>query len=391
MYKKLRGLSFILFASLLLTSCVSSKVADTKTTPKMSSTPSPQVIQVAPPSSDTPLQPTTPQKTIQQSLPTVSKVATISRTEKTGLDHRPEVLTFANQVAAKHNLDRNWILEILSYTKIQPRIIEAMDRPAESKIWGEYRPIFITEKRINDGVNFYKTYEQELQAAYQQYGISPEVIVAIIGVETSYGSNRGSWAVLDALATLSFDYPRRAAYFTKELENFFVILNRTQLEPFSYLGSYAGAMGFPQFMPSSYLAYAVDFDGDNLPDLWNNPVDAIGSVANYLAKHGWVRGGTVAQEVQLTGGNDHYLTYVHSGKLTPPKHTVAQLKQAGITTYVSDSAKATLYEFQLAKNDSSLSEWWLGFQNFYTITRYNHSPLYAMAVYQLADNIRKRR
>mgnify|MGYP001183576352 FL=1 len=316
---------------------------------------------------------------------------TPSRSTKSGLANRKDVQAFADRVARNNNLDRDWVLDILSRTELKPKIVEAMNRPAEGMIWGQYRPIFITDKRINDGVKFYHTHQKALERAYNQYGVAPEVIAAIIGVETSYGQNRGNWAVLDALATLAFDYPRRAEFFSKELENFFVILNETKLEPFSYKGSYAGAMGFPQFMPSSYLAYAVDFDGDGLRDLWNNPVDAIGSVANYLAKHGWVQDGTVALEVKIPTGNTAHLQYKHTGRLVPPKYSVATLKAAGVQTYAHNNNKANLFEFEMEKNNPAASQWWLGFQNFYSITRYNHSPLYALAVHQLAEGIKARK
>ena len=215
------------------------------------------------------------------------------------------------------------------------------------------------------------------------------MIAAIIGVETGYGQNKGSWKVVDALSTLAFEYPRRASYFSGELANFFKILNENGGDPFSYRGSYAGAMGYPQFMPSSYLAYAVDFDGDGKRDLWNNPVDAIGSVGNYLMKSGWVRGGKIAEEVQVSKQNLAYQQLKQSGRLTPPKESIQTLRNAGvIIPNGTPNAKVTLFEFEVSA-EPKVDEWWIGYQNFYAITRYNHSKLYALAVYQVAEAIRR--
>lgn len=309
---------------------------------------------------------------------------------QSNLAQRADVQNFIQKASREHNLNPEWMRKILNHTNLQPKIIEAMNRPAEGVMnWGRYRPIFMTEKRINDGVNFFNQHRTTFERAEAQYGVDKYVIAAIIGVETSYGQNRGSWLVLDALATLAFDYPRRAEFFSKELGNFFKILSETGRDPFSYKGSYAGAMGYPQFMPSSYLAYAVDFDGDGHRDLWNNPVDAIGSVANYLAKHGWVRGAKVAEKVSVSPNTTAYHSLKHSGRLTPPKHSLAQLRDAGVITPNHAPGPATLFQMELTSSPK-VDEWWLGYRNFYAITRYNHSPLYAMAVYQLAEAIKAR-
>ncbi|WP_229822006.1 lytic murein transglycosylase B [Ignatzschineria ureiclastica] len=308
---------------------------------------------------------------------------------ETNLAARADVKAFIAKTSRENNLDAKWMTDILNHTTLQPKIVEAMNRPAEGVMnWGRYRPIFMTEKRINDGIKFYNQYEDAFARAEAVYGVDRFVIAAIIGVETGYGQNKGSWKVVDALSTLAFDYPRRADYFSKELANFFNILAENGGDPMSYKGSYAGAMGYPQFMPSSYLAYAVDFDGDGHRDLWNNPVDAIGSVGNYLMKSGWVRGGKIAEQVSVSPTNSAYQALKQTGRLTPPKETVAQLKQAGVITNADPSAKVTLFEFEVTSNPK-VDEWWLGYQNFYAITRYNHSKLYALAVYQVSEAIKR--
>ncbi len=308
----------------------------------------------------------------------------------TALAERADVANFITKVSQKNNLDPNWMRDILNHTRIQPKIIDAMNRPAEGKkIWGEYRNIFMTERRINDGVQFYRTHIDALKRAEAQYGVDAEVIAAIIGVETSYGQNKGSWAVVDALATLAFEYPRRAEFFSGELEKFFVIANENRMAPFSLKGSYAGAMGYPQFMPSSYLAYAVDFDGDGVRDLWNNPVDAIGSVGNYLAKHNWRRGEPIAVRATVDRNNPAQIKYRHSGRINLPKASVNRLTAVGIEVNGPTHLAGELFEFQNSRAPEQY-EYWVGYTNFYSITRYNHSQMYALAVFQLSQAIKER-
>lgn len=328
---------------------------------------------------------------IQQSAAPQRAVAVNPSTapDRSNLAQRADVQAFISKVSREKNLDPAWMTEVLNHTNLQPKIVEAMNRPAEGVMnWGRYRPIFMTEKRINDGVKFYSEYKNAFIRAEEVYGVDRYVIAAIIGVETGYGQNRGSWKVVDALSTLAFDYPRRAEFFSGELASFFKILQENGGDPFSYKGSYAGAMGYPQFMPSSYLAYAVDFDGDGKRDLWNNPVDAIGSVGNYLMKAGWVRGAKIAEQVSVSTSNNAYQSLKQTGRLTPPKETVAQLKNAGVITNAPASTKATLFEFEVTSSPK-VDEWWLGYQNFYAITRYNHSKLYALAVFQVSEAIKK--
>jgi len=298
------------------------------------------------------------------------------------LAQRADVQAFIRRMAVKHGFNPTRLQAIFSRARTQPSIITAMSRPAEGKPWYAYRKIFINNRRIRGGVKFWRTHAATLAKAQRVYGVPPEIVVAIIGVETQYGGNMGSYRVLEALSTLAFDYPRRADYFRKELENYLLLTRAEGIDPLALRGSYAGAMGLGQFMPSSFLSYAVDFDGDGRRDLWNNPRDAIGSVANYFNKHGWRSGERVTVPASVRGAR--YAALV-SRKLHPPKDTVARLYAQGVSPKerVSGAQPAMLLEFK-GRNGP---EYWLGFDNFYVITRYNHSRLYAMAVYQLGQAI----
>lgn len=313
---------------------------------------------------------------------------TSSPTQLSGsnLEKNQNVQSFIKMMVSKHQFNEAALQKIFAHTRKQQAIIDAMNKPAEkSKTWGEYRPIFMTEKRINEGARFYTQHSDVLKRAEAQFGVNAEIIVAIIGVETSFGANKGKWRVMDALSTLAFHFPRRAEFFTQELEKFLLIARDNQADPFSFTGSYAGAMGYPQFMPSSYRNFAVDFDGDGKRDLWNNPVDAIGSVANYLAKNGWSRGGTIAIPVTIAANKD-ISRVVHNGSVTPPTQLVKNLILSGVITTANPNSKAMLLQFE----NTTATEYWLTFQNFYSITRYNRSPLYALAVYQLGQAIKQK-
>lgn len=313
--------------------------------------------------------------------------ASYSVRAETHLASRSDVANFIEKTHSTTGIDKQWLTDTMNKASIKPTIIDAMNRPAEKMNWGRYRPIFITDNRIQGGVNFYHQYQSALQRAEDEYGVSAAVITAIIGVETSYGANRGNWAVVDALSTLSFEYPRRADFFSNELQKFLTIAYNMNRDPFSFKGSYAGAMGYPQFMPSSYMAYAVDFDGDGIKDLWNNPVDAIGSVANYLAKHGWKRGEQLASEVRIQNPKA-VDSYFQRGPVRPPKTSLATLKQLGVQTSIQTTNPVTLMQFEVSPGNN---EYWIGFYNFYVITRYNHSNMYALAVSQLANAINERK
>jgi membrane-bound lytic murein transglycosylase B len=288
-------------------------------------------------------------------------------------------------MSAKHDFDPNALTALFNQAQVRNDILALMRRPAEGKPWSEYRTIFLTRQRVNGGAAFWREHQDALVRAERIYGVPAEIIVAIIGVETMYGGNMGSHGVLEALATLAFDYPRRAPFFRKELENYLVLTRAEGIDPLSLKGSYAGAMGYGQFMPSSYIAYAVDFTGDGRRDLWNNPVDAIGSVASYLSNHDWNRDSPIAARAQVSG--DGYRPLV-STKLEKPRYTVDQLRQGGVTPLSAVNADEPAMLFGL--RGTAGMEYWLGFKNFYVITRYNHSELYAMAVYQLSQEIRRR-
>jgi membrane-bound lytic murein transglycosylase B len=264
-------------------------------------------------------------------------------------------------------------------------ILKAMSRPAEkTKAWFEYQAIFITPERARQGLEFYEKHRETLERAERQLGVPAEVVVAIIGVETFYGGNTGSYRVIDALSTLAFDYPKRSEFFTKELKHFLILTREQGMDPLELKGSYAGAMGYGQFMPSSYRAYAIDFDDDGVIDIWNNPVDAIGSVANYFKRHGWRDGETVVLAAQASADVESGW-FVQSRKDLVPKHTVADFAGAGITVGqdLQLENKATAMKFELEDG----YEYWLGLHNFYVITRYNHSAMYAMCVHQLSQQI----
>ena len=290
-----------------------------------------------------------------------------------------------DELVQEEGFDREALEAVFASAERKDSIINAMSRPAEkTKAWYEYRAIFLTDKRLDQGLEFYAKHRETLERAEQTLGVPAEIIVAIIGVETSYGGNTGSYRVIDALSTLAFDYPKRATFFTSELKNFLILTRDQGLDPLQLKGSYAGAMGYGQFMPSSYRSYAIDFDGDDLIDIWNNPVDAIGSVANYFSRHGWR---TDAPVVFAAKASDDVADdwFVKTRKELVPKNTVADYAGAGIIVEqeIASDALATAMKFELEEG----YEYWLGLHNFYVITRYNHSAMYAMSVYQLSQEI----
>jgi len=296
---------------------------------------------------------------------------------------QPQVQEFIDRMVDQHDFDRNELISVLDNAERREDILELMRKPAEKRLqWFEYRKIFLTQSRIEGGITFWEQNKDILKQAAAKYGVDPQVIVAIIGVETRYGSNTGRHRVLDALATLSFDYPPRSKFFTGELEQYLLLAREEDIDVLTTTGSYAGAMGYGQFIPSSYRHYAVDFDGDGKRDLWDNKADIIGSVANYFHAHGWTTGTPVATPAKVEG-ND-YQTILDLGY--KPNTVLDAMRHDGITpaTPLPDELLAAL--ISLEQKDGP--EYWLGFNNFYVITRYNHSPLYAMAVYQLSEEIR---
>jgi membrane-bound lytic murein transglycosylase B len=296
----------------------------------------------------------------------------------------PDAKAFADRMVSEHNFDRAEIEALLVAATKKQSIIDAMTRPAEKVTpWKDYRKIFIQEKRIDQGVKFWLENRDTLRRASEEYAVAPEVIVAIIGVETFYGRIKGSYRVIDALATLSFDYPKRSAFFTKQLEHFLLLAREQNQAPLSLMGSYAGAMGYGQFIPSSYRSYAVDFDGDGFSDIWNNKTDAIGSVANYFSKHGWQLGKIVVSQAHVAKGYD--ATWLNKLKL---EKTLDELAVMGFTP--TESLPGDLKALPILLNGKKGEEFWLGLNNFYVITRYNHSRLYAMAVHDLSQLILER-
>ena len=298
----------------------------------------------------------------------------------------PGAEEFAANAAAEHGLDQAEMISLLEDARFKQSIVDAMTRPAEGKDWYEYRPIFISDKRTKGGVEFWRENEELITQASEKFGVDPEVIVAIIGVETYYGRNTGGYRVLDALATLSFYYPDtgndRSAFFSKELMNFMLLGREENLPLQEVEGSYAGAMGLGQFMPSSYREYAVDLDGDGRRDLWSSMADVIGSVANYLHRHGWQPGQPVTSRAKVAEGANMDLV---SRRNLKPEKTVADLAESGFTPVDAVPADTPAAVTRLREEEAE--SYWVTYKNFYVITRYNRSPLYAMAVYDLSQDV----
>lgn len=300
--------------------------------------------------------------------------------------NNPNAQQFIDRMVNKHGFDRQQLQEILSQAKRLDSVLRLMDNQAPTAsvkppsgpngAWLRYRKKFITPDNVQNGVVFWNQYEDALNRAWQVYGVPPEIIVGIIGVETRWGRVMGKTRILDALATLSFNYPRRAEYFSGELETFLLMARDEQDDPLNLKGSFAGAMGYGQFMPSSYKQYAVDFSGDGHINLWD-PVDAIGSVANYFKAHGWVKGDQVAVMAngQAPGLPNGFKT----------KYSISQLAAAGLTPQqpLGNHQQASLLRLDVGTG----YQYWYGLPNFYTITRYNHSTHYAMAVWQLGQAV----
>jgi len=289
--------------------------------------------------------------------------------------------TFIAMMSERHGFDRQALERLFQKTRKRQKIIDAITRPAESKPWSEYRPIFVTPARIRDGVAFRREHEGLLARAEETYGVPAPIVAAILGVETRYGRYTGAYRVMDALTTLAFHYPPRQKFFRRELEQFLLLAREEGVDPLTIRGSYAGAMGKPQFIASSYRQYAVDFDGDGRRDLWRNTADAVGSVANYFKRHGWRNGEAITVRAAL--GNPEAAALAGEG--IRPRRTVGELRRQGIVPAdpLPDHLTAALIRLEGKRGN----EYWLGLHNFYVITRYNHSALYAMAVFQLSQEI----
>ena len=280
-----------------------------------------------------------------------------------------------------HQFNEFELNELFQGVEIKEDILKRISSPAEGLPWYKYRKIFMTDARINGGVKFWQENEPALTAVEQQTGVPAEIIIAIIGVETAYGQKTGNYRVIDALSTLAFAYPPRSQFFLGELESYLLLCRNEHINPLEPTGSYAGAMGMPQFMPSSFNAYAVDFDNDSHRDIWHNKSDVIASVANYFVKHQWQTGQAIAIPVSATG--ESYKTALT--KDLKPDLRLAELESLNlkISRPLPLNTKVKLLAFEQQQNE----ELWAGLDNFYVITRYNHSPLYAMAVYQLSQAI----
>lgn len=294
---------------------------------------------------------------------------------------RKDVQGFVSEMEAE-GFNREYLEQALGAAVYQQKIIDAISKPAERVLtWETYQDIFLTRRRLDRGVDFLRDYDETFQRAEEVYGVPREIVAAIIGVETFYGRIKGGHRVIDALTTLAFDYPPRAKFFRSELKEYFYLVreeNKAATEP---VGSYAGAMGYGQFISSSYRHYAVDFDGDGVRDIWENPVDAIGSVANYLARHGWQKAAPIVTRVAYEG-QDHEMF----NESLKPSRTINEVSALGIEVNRAGTANETVSPMRLSGKKGD--EYWIGFNNFYVITRYNHSKLYAMAVFQLSEQIK---
>ncbi len=313
-----------------------------------------------------------------------------------GYERRDDVREFIDELAREHDFSRATLRRWFSDVRYQSKIVEAMQRPLlEPPKWYEYAPQFLSPARIEDGVAFWRAHEAALARADKEFGVPPEIIVAIIGVETFYGRNTGNYRIIDALSTLAFDYPRRATYFRGELREFLLLSRSEGFSPLTPKGSFAGALGVPQFMPGSVRRYAVDFDGDRHIDLWRSDDDAIGSVANYLARHDWLRGQPVWSRATVAASQrDTALSKLDGG--ISERRPLAAWNADGVASerlpdpMAPEPVGLLALEEAPDANGESMSLW-IAFPNFYVITRYNKSRLYAAAVTSLAESIRAAR
>lgn len=293
--------------------------------------------------------------------------------------NREDVQEFVNRLARNSDYTEAELIALFSQVTKQSHLFERLDRPAEKELqWHQYKNIFIKEKRISKGVEFWRQYQNQLAEVSAKTGVPEQIIVAIIGVETFYGIYKGKDPVFDSLVTISFDYPKRAKFFTRELKEFLLLVKEQNLDPLKIKGSYAGAMGMPQFISSSYRSYAMDGDGDGQVNLFDNIDDIIASVANYFVRHGWQAGQAVAKP--LTAIADNSVAKLEPGVKTNYKWS--DLMDHGLVSKyrIEDETPVALVRLEQKK----YPEYWAGLNNFYVITRYNHSELYAMAVYQLS-------
>jgi membrane-bound lytic murein transglycosylase B len=298
---------------------------------------------------------------------------------------RAEVKDFIAHMSSAYSFKKRPLRKLLNLAQSQPAILDAMEKPAEkAKQWFEYRPIFLNERRIREGTDFWLAHRQALDQASIRSGVAPEYLAAILGVETYYGRLTGSYRVIDALVTLSFDFPARAKFFRDELEQYLLLTRDMHLDPLTLKGSYAGAMGAPQFMPSNYRRYAVDANADGHIDLWTNWADVCASVGNYLKEHGWNAGEPVLTDASADPDKVADL----DGRKLALSDTVGSLMAKGVS--FESPLPADAPALLIAADEADGVHWRVGYNNFYVITRYNHSALYAMAVYELASAVKQR-
>lgn len=294
-------------------------------------------------------------------------------------------IDFARDLEQRHGFKADELISQFAQFRPNTTVLKLIKPPASplQRSWERYRPRFLNDRRIDGGVRFWQENGVQLAKAQAVYGVPVEIIVAIIGVETEYGKNMGGFSVFEALSTLAFNYPRRAEFFRTELEQFLLLARENKLDPLAVKGSFAGAIGIPQFMPGSQRRYAVDFDGDQRVDLGNSVDDAIGSVARFLEQHGWQAGQPIAVTATTNGTPDS--TLIEAG--IRPSLKVSDLAEKGIRASTDPEATAALIDLVSPGRET---EYWLGFENFYVITRYNRSSFYAMSVFQLGEEIRSR-
>uniref|UniRef100_Q47D28 Lytic murein transglycosylase B n=1 Tax=Dechloromonas aromatica (strain RCB) TaxID=159087 RepID=Q47D28_DECAR len=297
----------------------------------------------------------------------------------------PATIEFARDLEQRHGFNADEIISQFAQARPNAKVLQLIKPPTSplQRSWERYRPRFLNDRRIDGGVRFWQENSGQLAKAQALYGVPAEIIVAIIGVETEYGRNMGGFRVFEALATLAFNYPPRAEFFRTELEQFLLLARENSLDPLAVKGSFAGAIGIPQFMPGSQRRYAVDFDGDQRIDLGNSVDDAIGSVGHFLEQHGWQAGQPIAVPAITTGTPDAAL--IQAG--VRPSLKVAELAEKGVRAEIDPEVSAALIDLVSPGRET---EYWLGFDNFYVITRYNRSSFYAMSVFQLAEEIRSR-
>ena len=292
---------------------------------------------------------------------------------------------FIAEMVKEYKFDASTLSEWFNEARLHQNIIDAISRPAESKPWYDYRPIFVNRERVRGGVLFWNEHAKIIDQVVAEYQVPPEILVAIVGVETRYGQHKGNYPVLDSLATLAFAYPPRAKFFRSELKQYLLMAREENFDPLALKGSYAGAMGMPQFISSSFRRYAVDFDKNGQRDLWESVADALGSVGNYFRRHGWKPGEPVAHEVEVSGLK--YQEMIDDS--LKPRYTPEEFRLAGVAlpSDLPADLKGALVQF----DNGDGVEYWVVWNNFYVISRYNHSALYSMAVYQLSQEIAESR